>query len=1260
MTVISTINASNGAPNNHSSVTMHQGYMVQVFSNESEETSYGGFAFFDISNPYDPKLVTSHQNEDTIGLSEQHAMAYHSYNGRDYVALLADGGIQIWDWTDIYAPHRLSYLRLPGVTAGYARGAWWLTWQSPMLYIGAASNGIFLIDTSDLKNPVMVQRDGPNPIPNNQTGGFRVGPVHAIGNLLVVSSNSGRGYTTFDISDPYNPALMASILKKTPHSYSTQVNGHRIYAAETDDRFYVFDISDPAHIVEIGFAWTYARGGYLTIQDGYAHIGASDYYVKVDVHEGDIRHGEAYKVVGKTSSNIPDRDEDFAAVLGNLVVLSDDHGHGSFIIPHQSQPDTKAPEVNMILPANGANNQSRTSRIGLTFSDQIDHSTVNSKTIIVRLLGQEQLEGRYSVQNGTVNFSPNIPFMSNRIYEIVIPAGGVKDLAGNPIANEFRSTFSTGAFINSPISCTIEPIETLEVGAVANFQTHLKSSVGEVTHIWDFGDGNPLTQPWTVNTISHRYEQPGHYTVRVIVGNDEYSTGCAMLVMVHHPVVSGESSSTSTIAFDPNGLNVWNVNPDNNSVTAINAVKLEKRFEIPVAKEPRTLALDRAGNAWVVSQEEAMITVIEPKQGQVIRAIDLPYASQPYGILFRPDRTALYVTLQATSQVLRLDPGSGQVTGQVEISGQPRGLAMNQTGQRLFVTRYLSPSHQGEVIEINPASWEVVRTFPLALSPGPDGEDNSRGLPNALTAPFVSPDGRRLWIPSKKDNILRGMLRDGQALTFDSTVRTIVSQIDLVTNQEVLEGRYDLDDRNMAVAVHFSPIGNYVFVALQGSNAIEVIDAYSGRLVTAIEDVGLAPQGMAFTSDGGKLFVHSFLSRSVWVYDVHDIIYPGGDQIADFVAEIPTVTQELLPASVLTGKRLFYNAKDPRMNRDGYISCATCHLEGGHDGRVWDRTAQGEGLRNTSSLQNQPGISGTQPWQNQHHLHWSGNFDEVQDFEHDIRDFFGGTGFINDAAFYVGTRNQALGDPKAGLSTELDALATYTASLQERMQSPHRNSDGTLTADGRAGQTLFMELGCVDCHGGPYFSDSGTGLMHDVGTLKLTSGQRAGYPLVGLDTPSLRGLWQSVPYLHDGSALTLQEVLVEQNHSSQHGDISALKEPHTQALSQLISYLLQIDSLESGSDLGHSAVKVVRPRSEHIFRRGEPIPIAVDTTIRLNRDVEKIIFYADDLPLGEDLRPMYRWTWADAPVGRHMLRAQVIYANGAGTLSSGIWVEVAE
>jgi hypothetical protein len=49
-------------------------------------------------------------------------------------------------------------------------------------------------------------------------------------------------------------------------------------------------------------------------------------------------------------------------------------------------------------------------------------------------------------------------------------------------------------------------------------------------------------------------------------------------------------------------------------------------------------------------------------------------------------------------------------------------------------------------------------------------------------------------------------------------------------------------------------------------------------------------------------------------------------------------------------------------------------------------------------------------------------------------------------------------------------------------------------------------------------------LLHDVGTLRTSSGGRLGGPLTGIDTPTLRGAWDTAPYFHDGSATTLDAV----------------------------------------------------------------------------------------------------------------------------------------
>jgi hypothetical protein len=84
------------------------------------------------------------------------------------------------------------------------------------------------------------------------------------------------------------------------------------------------------------------------------------------------------------------------------------------------------------------------------------------------------------------------------------------------------------------------------------------------------------------------------------------------------------------------------------------------------------------------------------------------------------------------------------------------------------------------------------------------------------------------------------------------------------------------------------------------------------------------------------------------------------------------------------------------------MSCASCHNDGGTDGRTWDLTGMGEGLRNTASLRGRAAMG-------QGFLHWSANFDELQDFEGQIRTLAGGTGLMSDADFGAGTRSQPLG-----------------------------------------------------------------------------------------------------------------------------------------------------------------------------------------------------------------------------------------------------------
>ena len=486
-------------------------------------------------------------------------------------------------------------------------------------------------------------------------------------------------------------------------------------------------------------------------------------------------------------------------------------------------------------------------------------------------------------------------------------------------------------------------------------------------------------------------------------------------------------------------------------MTAIDASVLSKVGEYGVGDHPRTLARSPAGSIWVANQDDASISVLAAADGSLTETIELAHGSAPYGVAFAPYGGVAYVSLEGTGQLVELSALTGEFLRTANVGPSPRGIAVTEDGQRILVTRFISPGSAGQVTEIDAATFNVNTVIVLDKDPGPDTPSSSRGVPNYISSITVSPDGRRAWIPSKKDNTDRGAFLDGQALTFENSVRTIASKIDLAASTERLEERIDFDNSSLAFALRFSPLGDWVFVALSGNNLIDVRDAYSGSSIAGLE-TGLTPQGLALTDDGSLLFTQDFMQRTVSVFDVFEL--SSGSGVSAYpLATIPTVANEALDATVLAGKRIFYNAADPRMSLDGYISCASCHLDGGQDGRVWDFSDRGEGLRNTIDLRGRAGTG-------HGNLHWTANFDEIQDFENDVRGAFGGSGFLSDPQF--GMTSDPLGLPKTGLNADLDALSAYVTSLDTLPDSPYRAADGSLHADRRGRAAVVHQPGLSD------------------------------------------------------------------------------------------------------------------------------------------------------------------------------------------------------
>ena len=89
-------------------------------------------------------------------------------------------------------------------------------------------------------------------------------------------------------------------------------------------------------------------------------------------------------------------------------------------------------------------------------------------------------------------------------------------------------------------------------------------------------------------------------------------------------------------------------------------------------------------------------------------------------------------------------------------------------------------------------------------------------------------------------------------------------------------------------------------------------------------------------------------------------------------------------------------------------------------------------------------------------------------------------------------------------------------------------------------------VGCSHCHPGPLYTSMEP---HDVGT-KHELDRKSTF-----DTPTCVELWRTGPYLHDGSAVTLEQMLTTMNPDDKHGKTSHLSAADVEAL---VEYLLSL------------------------------------------------------------------------------------------------------
>ncbi len=602
------------------------------------------------------------------------------------------------------------------------------------------------------------------------------------------------------------------------------------------------------------------------------------------------------------------------------------------------------------------------------------------------------------------------------------------------------------------------------------------------------------------------------------------------------PQSSALKRTSSAIAVTANGATLLAINPDSNSLTLIDTASRSVMAELPVGIDPRSVTVDDAGSrAYIANHGSASISVIDLATRQVITTVAI--GSRPYGLIVSPAADRIYVAEQGSDRVRILGAATLQTISLIDVADRPSGLALTSDGRTLYVTHLLTNTITVLTVEpyraylplmLKAQSLSLAGLQPLTSTRSVQFLTSTLHLwpdSNLLQSIVIAPDGRRAYVPHTRSNT------SNTALAFDTTVFPLVSQIDLDSRQHLIGQQLDLGTLDPpGVGLPFdaalTPNGNELWVVNAASNDLSVINLISRTLAAHIE-VGDNPRGIVLSPDGSLAYVNNTLAGTVSVVDTH----------AYTVTSVITVTNIPLPPLLLNGKRLFHSSDDPRVSLNQWISCNTCHFEGEHDGRTWSFGFAGK--RNTTSLL---GMIETYP------LRWSGEWDESSDSEFANRKENFGSGLVADMNCSLSPADCVNQPPNQGHSYDLDSLAAFIDSLSIPLSPAHAHGE-PLSETEQRGQVIFNDpaLGCVTCHPAPLYTDQ---QKHDVGTAGPDEKIGPAY-----DTPSLRGLYDSTPFFHDGSAATLREALMRSTSNSEHDARGLLTEAQLQ---DLIAFLLAL------------------------------------------------------------------------------------------------------
>ena len=607
---------------------------------------------------------------------------------------------------------------------------------------------------------------------------------------------------------------------------------------------------------------------------------------------------------------------------------------------------------------------------------------------------------------------------------------------------------------------------------------------------------------------------------------------------INHPVRADESgmqdyASPLEVLLSPDGARLYVLCQDSEQVRVLDAASFAVIKNIAVGKVPRGLALSPHGDRlFVTNSWDDTLSVIDT--GTLAVAATWPVGAEPSGVVEDRAGKHLFVANRISNDIAVLDAQTGVEEKRLLAGRGASYLTLSPDGSRIYATHiYPDPPRvrseqdnrtapESEITVIDAARAVVVDRVPL------------HGIAGVFHI-ALSADGR-LGVAAEyhpKNLVTLAHLEHGGAFT-DSLE---LFGADVGKPVEVpLDELERYASRLFGVAI--APDKSRIYVTCGGSEMVTVIDVLrllrfiharpqaqpisfaqdlsaSANYVVARVSVGHDPRGLTLSRDGRKLFVANRLEDTISMIDTRT------NRVASTIAlEGPKAISTLRH-----GEQTFYTS---RYSFQGQIGCASCHIDSTFDGITWNLEPDGFG-RSTVDNKLLEGIKDTEPYK------W--------------------TGTNPDLATECGPRTEKFFWRAENYdNATLADLTTYVRSLPPR-PNRWRLANGELTPAQERGEAIFERTvdkfkkpipeynRCSYCHSGP----KGTSQkIFDVGTRKANDNTGL------LKAPMLTNIALTAPYLHDGSARSLEEIWTIYNPDDKHGRTNDLTKDE---LNDLVEYL---------------------------------------------------------------------------------------------------------